>query len=95
MGEDFYFWGAVKWYKNMDNLIKAFNEWYEDFKLVYSTPSRYIQSLKTESVVWPVKQDDGFPYSDGPHAYWTGYFTSRATSKGFIWDLNWYFDVYS
>lgn len=25
-----------------------------------------------------------FPYADSPHAYWTGYFTTRPASKGFI-----------
>ena len=27
-----------------------------------------------------------FPYADGPNDYWTGYFTSRANSKGQIRD---------
>lgn len=25
--------------------------------------------------------DDFFPYSDGPHQFWTGYFTSRPALK--------------
>jgi hypothetical protein len=25
-----------------------------------------------------------FPYSDGPDAYWTGYFSSRANDKEYI-----------
>ncbi|KAL4719420.1 hypothetical protein ACJJTC_008706 [Scirpophaga incertulas] len=29
----------------------------------------------------PIKQDDFFPYASDPHAYWTGYFTSRPNSK--------------
>lgn len=32
----------------------------------------------------PHAGDDFFPYADGEHAYWTGYFTSRATKKGYI-----------
>lgn len=30
---------------------------------------------------WSVKRDDFFPYSDCPHCFWTGYFTSRAGFK--------------
>lgn len=32
-------------------------------------------------IEWPVKTDDFFPYSDCPHCFWTGYFTSRAAFK--------------
>jgi len=31
-----------------------------------------------------------FPYADGEHDYWTGYYSSRARSKGFIRDLSRY-----
>jgi hypothetical protein len=30
---------------------------------------------------WSIKTDDFFPYSDCPHCFWTGYFTSRAGFK--------------
>ncbi|KAG7340186.1 glycosyl hydrolase family 38 protein [Nitzschia inconspicua] len=32
-------------------------------------------------ISWTVKQDDFFPYSDCPHCFWTGYFTSRPALK--------------
>lgn len=32
-------------------------------------------------ITWPTKDDDFFPYASDPHAYWTGYFTSRPTLK--------------
>ncbi len=32
---------------------------------------------------WSVKHDDFFPYSDCPHCFWTGYYTSRPTLKRF------------
>lgn len=28
-----------------------------------------------------VKQDDFFPYADGPHKFWTGFFSSRPALK--------------
>lgn len=28
-----------------------------------------------------LKTDDFFPYADGPHQFWTGYFTSRPAFK--------------
>lgn len=28
-----------------------------------------------------LKMDDFFPYADGPHQFWTGYFTSRPAFK--------------
>ena len=38
-----------------------------------------------ESVMkWPTKNDDFFPYASDEHGYWTGYYTSRPTSKRMI-----------
>lgn len=31
----------------------------------------------------PLKTDDFFPYSDGPHQFWTGFFSSRPAFKGY------------
>jgi len=31
-----------------------------------------------------MKYDDFFPYADFPHAFWTGYFTSRPAFKGYV-----------
>lgn len=49
--------------------------------LFYSTPSCYLKSLYDAGITWPTKSDDFFPYASDPHAYWTGYFTSRPTIK--------------
>lgn len=69
----------------MDKLIKYVNENYADqFNLFYSTPSKYVDALATYDVEWPTKYDDMFPYSDGPDAYWTGYFSSRANDKEYV-----------
>jgi lysosomal alpha-mannosidase len=47
----------------------------------YSTPSCYLKALHDAKITWPTKSDDFFPYASDPHAYWTGYFTSRPTLK--------------
>lgn len=51
--------------------------------LFYSTPSCYLKSLHDANITWPTKSDDFFPYASDPHAYWTGYFSSRPTVKRF------------
>ena len=90
MGEDFNYVSAISWYKNLDKLIRHVNsmEAPDDGKkplnLLYSTPSCYLKSLEESGVRWPTKSDDFFPYASDPHAYWTGYFTSRPTLKGMI-----------
>lgn len=48
---------------------------------MYSTPSCYLKALHDAGITWPTKDDDFFPYGSDPHAYWTGYYTSRPTSK--------------
>lgn len=52
-----------------------------DINLMYSTPSCYLKSLHDAGITWPTKSDDFFPYASDSHSYWTGYFTSRPTSK--------------
>ena len=51
--------------------------------MLYSTPSCYLKALNDENLEWSTKQDDFFPYSSDPHAFWTGYYTSRPTLKYF------------
>ena len=45
--------------------------------------------------VWPTKQDDFFPYASDPHAYWTGYHSSRPSSKLMIRQTEWMSNVLS
>ncbi|XP_037040043.1 lysosomal alpha-mannosidase isoform X1 [Bradysia coprophila] len=86
MGEDFNYQDARMWYKNLDKLILYSNERQKNgsnFNLFYSTPSCYLKSLHEANITWSTKSDDFFPYSSDPHAFWTGYFTSRPAIKRF------------
>ncbi|CRK86319.1 CLUMA_CG000160, isoform A [Clunio marinus] len=84
-GGDFTFMAAQMYFKNLDKLIKYTNERQDNFKVntFYSTPSCYLKSLHESNTKWPIKSDDFFPYASDPHSYWTGYYTSRPTSKRF------------
>ena len=81
MGSDFQYTNAKVWYKNLDKLIKYVNGLQSSngsrINAFYSTPSCYLKSLNDAGISWPSKNDDFFPYASDPHAYWTGYFTSR------------------
>lgn len=51
----------------------------------YSTPTEYARAKLSYPVTWPsVNGSDGFPYADGPHSYWSGFFTSRPALKGYV-----------
>lgn len=64
-----------------------------NINLLYSTPSCYLKSLHDAGISWPTKGDDFFPYASDPHAYWTGYFTSRPTLKRYERDGNHFLQV--
>ncbi|KAL3141201.1 hypothetical protein ABBQ38_003541 [Trebouxia sp. C0009 RCD-2024] len=82
-GSDFQWISAHQYYKNVDKLIHYINK---DGRInaFYSTPADYVAVKHHYNHSWPLKTDDFFPYADCPVCYWTGYFTSRATSKGWI-----------
>ncbi|XP_048198391.1 lysosomal alpha-mannosidase isoform X2 [Perognathus longimembris pacificus] len=84
MGSDFQYENANLWFKNLDKLIRLVNE--QQVKgsrvhVLYSTPACYLWELNKANLTWSVKKDDFFPYADGPHMFWTGYFTSRPALK--------------
>uniref|UniRef100_A0A1A9ZH71 Alpha-mannosidase n=1 Tax=Glossina pallidipes TaxID=7398 RepID=A0A1A9ZH71_GLOPL len=86
MGGDFTYQDANVYYKNLDKLIRYANARQangSEINLLYSTPSCYLKALHDADISWPTKDDDFFPYASDPHAYWTGYFTSRPTLKRF------------
>ncbi|KAK7250817.1 hypothetical protein RIF29_33527 [Crotalaria pallida] len=83
MGDDFQYQYAETWFKQMDKLIHYVNK---DGRVnaLYSTPSIYTDAKNAANISWPLKTDDYFPYADGPNSYWTGFFTSRPTLKGYV-----------
>ncbi|XP_073966372.1 lysosomal alpha-mannosidase-like isoform X1 [Choristoneura fumiferana] len=85
MGGDFTYQDAFMWFDNLDKLIKHGNlkaaKENLKLKLFYSTPACYLKAVKDANPTLPTKQDDFFPYASDPTAYWTGYFTSRPTTK--------------
>uniref|UniRef100_A0ABM5FLY9 Alpha-mannosidase n=1 Tax=Pogona vitticeps TaxID=103695 RepID=A0ABM5FLY9_9SAUR len=84
MGSDFQYENALLWYKNLDKLIKHVNAKQLNgsrVHVLYSTPSCYLWELNKANLSWSMKYDDFFPYADGPHQFWTGYFTSRPALK--------------
>ena len=84
MGMDFNYQAAHAWFLNLDRLIQAVTEAEPGVNIFYSTPACYLRSLQASQVSWPTKQDDFLPYASDPHAYWSGYFSSRPTSKFLI-----------
>eukprot|EP00930_Biecheleria_cincta_P010286 TRINITY_DN1122_c3_g1_i1.p1 TRINITY_DN1122_c3_g1~~TRINITY_DN1122_c3_g1_i1.p1 ORF type:complete len:1002 (-),score=168.48 TRINITY_DN1122_c3_g1_i1:36-3041(-) len=86
MGSDFQYENAREWYENLDRIIRYVNE---DGRVeaMYSTPEKYLHAKANEkSITWPLKTDDFFPYADGAHQFWTGYFTSRPALKRYVRD---------
>ncbi|KAF3829408.1 hypothetical protein GH733_003672 [Mirounga leonina] len=85
MGSDFQYENANMWFKNLDRLIELVNAQQQAngsrVNVLYSTPACYLWELNKANLTWSVKQDDFFPYADGPHKFWTGYFSSRPALK--------------
>ena len=93
MGSDFQFTNANVNFKNIDKIMKYVNDRWKSphnynisaneaqltpINALYSTPSCYLKALNDDKTqTWPTKSDDFFPYASDPHAFWTGYFTSR------------------
>ncbi|KAK4483252.1 hypothetical protein RD792_010436 [Penstemon davidsonii] len=58
---------------------------------LYSTPSIYTDAKHAAHKKWPLKTGDFFPYADHENAYWTGYFTSRPSLKGYVRSMSGYY----
>ncbi|XP_031293223.2 lysosomal alpha-mannosidase isoform X1 [Camelus dromedarius] len=85
MGSDFQYENANMWFKNLDKLIQLVNAQQQAngsrVNVLYSTPACYLWELNKANLTWSVKEDDFFPYADGPHMFWTGFFSSRPALK--------------
>nr|XP_051691757.1 lysosomal alpha-mannosidase [Oryctolagus cuniculus] len=84
MGSDFHYENADMWFKNLDKLIRLVNAQQAKgsrVHVLYSTPACYLWELNKANLTWSLKEDDFFPYADGPHQFWTGYFSSRPALK--------------
>ncbi|XP_051693810.2 lysosomal alpha-mannosidase [Oryctolagus cuniculus] len=84
MGSDFQYENAHMWFKNLDKLIRLVNAQQANgsrVHVLYSTPACYLWELNKANLTWSLKEDDFFPYADGPHQFWTGYFSSRPALK--------------
>jgi len=96
MGSDFNYDNAEQWFYNMDKIIHYANK---DGRVnsFYSDPETYtkakIEEVKSGAVTFPTKKGDFFPYADGPHMFWTGYFTSRPAVKRYIRDASGYYQT--
>ncbi|KAK4417955.1 Alpha-mannosidase [Sesamum alatum] len=90
MGTDFRYQYAVSWFRQMDKFIHYVNL---DGRVnaLYSTPSIYTDAKYAANEKWPLKTGDFFPYADRENAYWTGYFTSRPSLKGYVRMLSGYY----
>jgi len=59
---------------------------------VMSTPGRYVDALKKENPVWPIKYGDFLNFAekegDKPKEFWSGYYTSRPDFKKQIKDAS-------
>ena len=83
---DFTYANARQNFISLDRFIRYFNDHVDNVTVKYSTPGIYLDAIKLQNLSYPVKYDDMFPYADSPNDYWTGYFTSRANSKGQVRD---------
>uniref|UniRef100_A0A8D8PLF5 Alpha-mannosidase n=1 Tax=Cacopsylla melanoneura TaxID=428564 RepID=A0A8D8PLF5_9HEMI len=83
MGDDFNYQYAHRNFKDLDQLIKYVNKRQDSVYAFYSTPSCYLKAVNAQNLNYTVKTDDFFPYCSDNHACWTGYFTSRPTTKYF------------
>eukprot|EP01100_Stratorugosa_tubuloviscum_P014870 TRINITY_DN81_c0_g2_i1.p1 TRINITY_DN81_c0_g2~~TRINITY_DN81_c0_g2_i1.p1 ORF type:complete len:1006 (+),score=459.80 TRINITY_DN81_c0_g2_i1:78-3095(+) len=85
-GCDFQFQNAIINFKNIEKLMSYVNSNKDKYnmEIIYSNPSQYVDAVHQANQAWPIKTDDFFPYADFEHAYWTGYFTSRPSIKGYV-----------
>lgn len=84
-GDDFQYMSARWNYRNLDAMIAYMNKYHASkYLFKYSTPSKYVDAVSKYNIKWPSKYDDGFPYASSATNWWTGFYTSRANTKGYV-----------
>ena len=68
----------------MISYINAHNK--NNVRVLMSTPSQYIAALKKENIVFSSFYNDMFPYSDEKDEFWSGFYSSRPSSKKMVKD---------
>jgi len=88
VGGDFEWSGnAERHFQGLEFLIDFFHgQPFFGLNPYFSTPSNYTNAVYTEFLAGrtkplSTKQDDFMPYVDIPHAFWSGYYTSRSSFK--------------
>ncbi|KAJ8951631.1 hypothetical protein NQ318_012301 [Aromia moschata] len=90
LGDDFQWQAAHVNYANVDNLIEGFKVFNpkidgKEINIIYSTPSCYTKAVRDyveeKNITLDIKTDDFFPYAVTASEIFSGYFTSRPTSK--------------
>ena len=100
LGGDFAYQNADRWFHNLDKLIhyakingtvnllySTPSRYFEEKKKCSVNNDKGQKPAKDECttpVTWELRKDDIFPYADGPHHYWTGYFASRPSLKRLV-----------
>jgi len=81
-GCDFTYMNALAEYLNVERVMDFVNSKNNyNITLKMSTPSDYISALKKETIKWPVKYEDAFPYGSDGYEMWNGYYSSRPSAK--------------
>ncbi|CAD8144119.1 unnamed protein product [Paramecium pentaurelia] len=88
LGDDNEWSSAESYYKNIEKLIDNINQKNGTQQIHFSTPHQYLKRLNQQNLQYSVKFDDFFPYSDNHQSYWTGYYTSRISFKGYVRQLS-------
>jgi hypothetical protein len=82
MGNDFSYQNAEWIFVSLDKIVKHTQSLYPNIEVIYSTPSKYFESLKDQMDLFGVYTTaDLLPYADDYKSYWTGFYTSRPNFK--------------